>query len=161
MHRYEKTLESFASNGKLSKVDCLDIIYQLIDIFKIVHLSKRTYNDLKLANIMINTRPTGLQVVLIDYGFSTFFVDKDGNHIDKSETVETFQGNLLFASLDQLNFKMTTRRDDMISLAYLFMFLFNGNDMPCLPSNFYKEVQKNDILDRYKRMFKFKGDNSL
>ena len=61
----------------------MEIVIQLIQIFEIVHKSKRTYNDLKLANIMINrTKDNGIHVVLVDFGFANFFVDKEGNHID-------------------------------------------------------------------------------
>jgi len=111
---------------------------------------------LKLANIMIDKlRDDSLHVILVDFGFANFYVDKDGNHIDQSETVETFQGNLLFASLEQLNFCKTSRRDDMISLGYLLMYLLNNNEMPMMPSSFY-DMTSQDIIKRYKKMHQFK-----
>lgn len=59
MRRYEQTLEDFLDKRfdtsiKLERSDLLEIIIQLIDIFKVLHACKRTYNDLKLANIMID-----------------------------------------------------------------------------------------------------------
>lgn len=50
-----------------------DVAYQLMDILKFVHSSKRTFNDLKPENIMIT--PPGkddekLKVHLIDFGFA-------------------------------------------------------------------------------------------
>lgn len=101
---------------------------------------------------MINrTKDNGLHIVLVDFGFANFYVDKEGNHIDQSETVETFQGNLLFASLEQLNFCKTSRRDDMVSLGYLLMYLLNNNEMPLMPTSFY-EMTGADIIKRYKKM---------
>jgi len=74
-----------------SNTDCFEIIIQLLTIFEIVHSSFRTYNDLKLANIMVsNTRHGPLQATLIDYGFSNFFIDKKGEHIAQGTTVDTF-----------------------------------------------------------------------
>lgn len=91
-------------------------------------MSRRTYNDLKLANIMINKSGTDkLAVTLIDFGFADKYINEDGTHINNKEVVEVFQGNLLFASLDQLKFKRTVRRDDMISIIFLMFYLINGN----------------------------------
>jgi len=60
MERYDITLEQHIQKltkqkRKLEPSECLDIVIQLVSIFEIIHKSKRTYNDLKLANIMINS----------------------------------------------------------------------------------------------------------
>ena len=101
-------------------------------------MSRRTYNDLKLANIMINqSEDEELQVTLIDYGFADKYINEDGTHISNKETVDMFQGNLLFASNEQLNFKRTSRKDDMVSIIYLMMYLINNNQLPLIPKTFY------------------------
>jgi len=41
-----------------------------------------------------------MKVTLIDFGFCHKFVDKNGQHVSKDSTVDKFQGNLLFSSLD-------------------------------------------------------------
>jgi hypothetical protein len=43
-------------------------------------------------------------------------------HFEQADT-ELFQGNLIFSSLNQLNFKSTSRRDDLISLAYMMSMM--------------------------------------
>ena len=62
--------------------DVFEVAYQLMNILKIVHCAKNTFNDLKLENVMI-TPSAGdgerLHVHLIDYGFVDKFVDKDTN----------------------------------------------------------------------------------
>ena len=35
---------------------------------------------------------------------------------------------MIFASRNQLDFKTTSRRDDLMSLCYLVVYLFNGFD---------------------------------
>ena len=42
------------------------------------------------------------------------------------DNVPVFKGNMAFASLNQLEFKTPSRRDDMISLCYLLSFLLNN-----------------------------------
>jgi hypothetical protein len=42
-------------------------------------------------------------VVLIDYGYAERFEDKSGKHIKQHE-IEDFRGNVLFASVSQLEF---------------------------------------------------------
>lgn len=62
------------------------------------------------------------QTVLIDYGMSEKYSDQ--------EEESYFQGNLLFASLDKLNFKKATRKDDLVSLAYMMMWYVNNQELP-------------------------------
>ena len=78
----------------------------MIDQLEIVHSAKRVHNDLKLSNIMMQEDESGdLYPVLIDFGYTTKFIDKNGNHIDQKPTVDNqFKGNLLFASKHQLDF---------------------------------------------------------
>jgi hypothetical protein len=45
-----------------------------------------------------------------------------GEHFEQVDT-EVFQGNLIFSSLNQLNFQSTSRRDDLISLAYMMSLM--------------------------------------
>lgn len=131
-----------------------------------MHDSRRTYNDLKLANIMVNYKDIqnvefqNLRTTLIDFGFSHKFVDQNGNHVSNNATVEKFQGNLLFSSLDQLNFKVTSRKDDMISLTYLLMFLLNDNEMPLQPDSKVMKKQ-HQLIKRYKLMIQYKTKVSL
>lgn len=74
----------------------LEIIIQLLGTFKALHDTRRTYNDLKLANIMINQVDANqfdfknLQTTLIDFGFSHTYVDHKGIHVRADSTVEKF-----------------------------------------------------------------------
>ena len=72
---------------------------------------------------MIN-RKTG-ELTLIDFGFASPYLNKDGSHIKASETNESFQGNMVYASLDQMNFFKTSRKDDIISTFHMFVELLN------------------------------------
>ena len=91
-------------------------------------MAKYTYNDLKLDNIMINRKT--MRTALIDFGFIKPFVGADGEHINKESKRDTFEGNMLFSSLNQLQFRSTSRRDDLQSLSYLMIYLLNDLSFP-------------------------------
>jgi hypothetical protein len=69
------------------------------------------------------------KIVLIDYGYALKFIDPDGNHF-KNEEVDTFGGNLVFASFNQLNYESTCRKNDLSSLCYFMLYMLNGLNMP-------------------------------
>ena len=69
----------------------------------------------------------------------------------------TFLGNLMFASTSKLSFKKTTRKDDLISLAYMLMFIVCGETLPFL-EEFYSQHPENprSPLDSLQLMKQFK-----
>ena len=112
---------------KIQKI--VEVAYKLVNIFKVVHCSKRTYNDLKLQNVMINTNgnlDADPQVYLIDFGFAKKYTKKDNKtHEEESASVEVFEGNQIFATVHQMKFGVTSRRDDLISLFYVLIYMLN------------------------------------
>lgn len=63
------------------------------------------------------------RIKLIDFGGVCYFCDtKTGEHQEKRQLSE-FKGNMIFASANQMNLKSTSRRDDLISLFYIMVFL--------------------------------------
>ena len=73
-----------------------------------------------------------IKVHLVDFGFADKFISEDTRkHIDEKEQLDMFQGNLMFASLDQMNFYKTSRKDDLLSLFYLMVHLLNNDSFVC------------------------------
>ena len=71
-------------------------------------------------------------VNLIDFGYTTSYIDpKSKGHIRKN-SVDTFQGNIILSSVHQLKFMATSRRDDMVALFYLLIYLLRDGKMPGL-----------------------------
>lgn len=63
-------------------------------------------------------------ISLIDFGFATRYLSsKTGIHVDCKD-VDELRGNIIFASLNQMNFKTTSRKDDLTSLFFLMVYLF-------------------------------------
>lgn len=65
---------------------------------------------------------------LVDFGFATKYLESKGNHI-KEDILDKFRGNLLFASQSQMEFYTTSRRDDLISLCYILIFMLNEGNL--------------------------------
>lgn len=91
------------------------------------------HNDLKLENILVGNSdclPPHLQqldrITLIDYGLANAFIDSQGNHLPRKQT-QTFKGNLVFGSKNAFKGQTLSRRDDLISLAYLILYLLEGD----------------------------------
>ena len=123
-------LEQLSNANKIEKI--FTVAKKLLDIFKLVHTAQRTYNDLKPENIMINLAdPKDYEsepmIYLVDFGFTDkYIISETQEHIEEYEQIDMFQGNLLYASPGQMKFIRTSRRDDLISLFYLVIYLLNN-----------------------------------
>ena len=74
------------------------------------------------------------KVTLIDFGMAKPYLNKYSDHVDQSILTE-FSGNLIFSSQYQMDFKSTSRRDDLISIFYVLIWLlcdqtFIGLNLP-------------------------------
>ena len=98
-----------------------------------IHETGYTFNDIKLDNILVGY-PTSLsdhkeflhKIKIIDFGLAIKYINEDGNHIEASKE-RFFQGNLIFASKYCFNLITHSRRDDLISLSYLLLYLIDGD----------------------------------
>ena len=70
-----------------------------------------------------------LNVVLIDLGFTTRYMLHNNVHVPMAKA-DLFKGNLLFSTVHQMEFKKTSRRDDMVSAFYLMLALLNDQHLP-------------------------------
>jgi hypothetical protein len=64
----------------------------------------------------------------------------------------------MFSSIDRLEFKLATPRDDLISLAYLLIFIVNGDTLPYYDEFMSKiSLTSDDTIDKLDLMLKFKA----
>ena len=120
----------------MNKETILEIGLAMLITLEAVHSAGYVFNDLKLDNLMIGINQKVLKpkegismfsqcsIHLVDFGYATKYQDNLGKHI-KEDTIENFRGNLMFASSSSLDFCTTSRRDDLISLCYILIFLLN------------------------------------
>ena len=67
---------------------------------------------------------------LTDFGFASSYLKPHGEHISEKQTVKYFRGNLMFSSVNQMEFMTTSRRDDLIALCLLTLYMLNEGEMP-------------------------------
>ena len=98
-----------------------------------MHEAGYIYNDLKLDNILVgecrdypNYKYTQHRIRIIDFGLAKSYLDENGEHLPKKRE-RYFRGNMIFASKNAYNLYTQSRRDDLISLCYLLIFLIDGD----------------------------------
>ena len=143
MPRYGQNLETYFEKQKckISQSSILHIAISTLYMLESVHAAGYAYNDLKLDNIMVGFQSklskeltendvfADTSLHLVDFGFSTRFTSKDTGLHKEQEDVDTFRGNFIFGSLNQLNYSSTSRRDDLISLLYMTIYMLNNGQL--------------------------------
>ena len=69
--------------------------------------------------------PKSSRIIMIDFGITKRFLSDAGEHIECVKN-KNFEGNFLFQSHNAFRNLTLTRRDDLISLAYILTFYFVG-----------------------------------
>ena len=122
MPRYKFNLDQVLKGQSPEQAEIWLLASYLIESLRTVHSTGRTYNDLKPDNIMLSDSKS----TLIDFGLCLKFVNDQGLHIGEDEQVSEFKGNIMFATVRQLEFKKPSRKDDLLSLGYMLIYLFNN-----------------------------------
>ena len=98
----------------------------MVHLFEHLHNIGKIYNDLKLDNILVGDKdssPESLsKITLIDFGLCSSYVGEGGQHIKRSQQ-KYFMGNMAMASVNAMNFMSVSRRDDLLSLCYLLVYM--------------------------------------
>jgi serine/threonine protein kinase len=93
-----------------------------IQIMEHVHTQYVVHRDLKPDNWMIRDS----EMILIDFGMATFFMDDRERHVLQNDVIKTHLiGTPKYASIRIHEGYEYTRRDDLISLAYIALWFVN------------------------------------
>ena len=132
MTYYDISLYDYCKRSK-ETIDIENIyrwMYQIIEIIEQFHKVYLLHRDIKPNNIMIK----GEGIYLIDFGLSTFYIDENREHIPdypiETEEENRIIGSLKFASIFLYEGHRYSRRDDFISVLYLFAYLLLGGETP-------------------------------
>jgi serine/threonine protein kinase len=120
---YEKSITLSNSHETLKYIENKYelLLNKCLNILSSIHNAYVVHRDIKPQNFMIKND----NIVLIDFGMSTFFVDENKNHILPSNTKKTnIMGTSRYISVNVHNGEEYTRRDDIISLGYTFLYLY-------------------------------------
>ena len=98
-----------------------------MDRLEALHNVGVVHRDLKPENFLIGTGESSNTIYLIDFGLSTQFYDYIANsHVPYNETHQLV-GTPLYASLYRHRGVSHSRRDDLISLVYIFLHFLRGS----------------------------------
>lgn len=139
-------------NNKFRLTDCCFIGIQILEILEWIHSKDIIYRDVKPENFLIGIKdPNAIYVV--DFGLcKKYRSSKTGKHLLPKLTGK-FSGTLIYASSNVLKGKESSRRDDLISLGYMLIYLLK-RDIPWNSS--FKDLNK----EKYFNLIYLKDTNS-
>ena len=126
-----KNLIQIVKSLKIDKFNIKDIAMialQVIDRMEYIHSKNVIHRDIKPENFLIGLKNEAF-IYLIDFGISRKYrSSKTGKHIQFSLTGRLF-GTIKFLSYNATRGVEQTRRDDMISVGYMLIYL-SGTKLP-------------------------------
>jgi serine/threonine protein kinase len=100
------------------------IVVQVLNILRNIHEYYVVHRDIKPQNFMLR----GNNIYMIDFGLATFYLDNNGQHYDyDAAPSKTITGSPKYASIYSHRGIRYCRRDDVIALCYMAIYLENGN----------------------------------
>jgi len=119
---YECSLFDHFKRGVLSKIHVHKIMIQCIMVIEFLHKKLVLHRDIKPQNIMIKDG----SIHFIDFGLATFYVKENGEHWEQAEENTEIVGTPKYVSYYVHDGKLPARRDDLISLGYIYILLICG-----------------------------------
>lgn len=110
---------------KLSLKTVLMLADQMLSSVEFIHKMGLIHRDIKPDNFVIGSNEKENQIYLIDFGLSKPYRLPDGNHIRFTDH-KPLTGTARYASISTLSGNEQSRRDDMESLAYIWIYLLKG-----------------------------------
>lgn len=126
------------------------IAFEAIDRLKYFHDHHYVHCDIKPQNFLIGKDDKENKIYLIDYGLSKRYRDEYSKiHISYKDK-KSLIGTARFASRNNHNGVEQTRRDDMESLGYIFLYLLKGS----LP---WQGIKAKDKAEKYEKIKEMKN----
>jgi len=121
MSLYDCSLHEYIQTKPITIRKLNTIMVSLINILTFVHTKLIIHRDIKPQNIMLKNG----ELFLIDFGFATFYVDENSEHIIDTDIREHIIGTPRYVSFHVHCGSLPSRRDDLISLGYMYLYLIN------------------------------------
>ena len=100
----------------------INIFHQCIEALECIHRMSVIHRDIKPANILVDHEGT---CRFVDFGLSSMFTGVYGGHIEK-KTGQNLIGSPSYVSINVHEGCNPSRRDDLESLCYVYMYISNG-----------------------------------
>ena len=149
----DRNLRELKENQKtLSLQDVCLIGIQILDRLEWIHSKNIIYRDIKPENFLIGKDDPNI-IYIIDFGMcKKYRSSKTGKHILPKKT-GVIDGTVKYLSIHILRGKESSRRDDLIALGYMLIYLYKGS----LP---WDTDSKQLYVQIYKKFFFLKSTNS-
>jgi len=118
--------EMSLSNIDLSLKQLLDWFQCAISILERIHFYGVIHRDLKPGHFMFYRE----KWILIDFGFAVFVSEEEDNPEKKEKKIEYVIGTPNYISVNVHNGFVPGKKDDMISLGYIFLEKYLGGTLP-------------------------------
>lgn len=111
---------------KFSHKTCLMLFMQILERLEFMHHKGIIHRDIKPDNIMMGIMEGSNTVHMIDFGLTRSVINKKtGKHID-FRTGKNLVGTARFVSINaHLGYELS-RRDDLLTLGYLMVYITVG-----------------------------------
>ena len=129
------------NNKKLNLKDVCMIAIQTLERIEFVHSKDYIHRDIKPANFLVGN-PDSYLIYLIDFGNARKYrSSRTGKHITNDKKNKIF-GSALFLSINAFKGYEQSRKDDLESLGYMYIYLASGY----LPWNNIKYKNPEEML---------------
>ena len=125
-NNYTKNNNNHDEHNSKGATQIANHMRKMIEILKHVHDCGVIHRDIKPSNFMMK----GDKMVLIDFGLASIYVDESGKHLPEKPSSMHILGTPKFISVHIHNGGDASRRDDMISLCYIYFYLANHYVLP-------------------------------
>ena len=116
---------------------------QILDRLEYIHSKNLVYRDVKPENFLIGIDDPNI-IYIIDFGLcKKYRSSKTGKHILPNLT-KRFNGTISYVSPNVFKGKEASRRDDLISLGYMILYLIRKN-IPKFP--FFKDLNRQQYYE--------------
>ena len=116
-------------NGRFSLSTTLRSMSYVLSAIQSLHSIGIIHRDIKPGNILLR-RNREYPFVLIDFGLSRIYIDKDTHQIIPPRQKPGFRGTAAYASVNAHRCMELSRRDDIISWFYMTIDLIDPNALP-------------------------------
>lgn len=123
MTLFECSLLQYIKSRTLTLEKIFNIMRNSLSIVESIHKKGVIHRDIKPENIMIKDGT----LFFIDFGFSTFYINDKREHIRDERGHNEITGTPKWCSYYLHNGLSPSRRDDVISLSYIFLFMIYGS----------------------------------
>ncbi|OHT05962.1 CK1 family protein kinase [Tritrichomonas foetus] len=129
MDRLGSSLEDIfvLQKSSFSLKTVLMLVDHMLQCIEFLHRRNLVHRDIKPDNFMMGTGNNSTQVYIIDFGLSKRFQDpKTHEHIQMTES-RSLTGTARYASVNAMQGKEQSRRDDLESLGFVWLYFLRGS----------------------------------